>query len=183
MPERRPAAFLDRDGTLIEDRHYLASPDGVVLLPGAAAAVRRLNARGVAAIVITNQSGIAQGLLSEAQYASTRRRLDELLEAEHARLDAHFHCPHHPDVSGPCSCRKPGTKLYEDAAAQLHLDLTSSLFVGDRWRDVAPALALGGRGVLVPSAATPAADVERARAEAECAATLAEALDRFLDVA
>jgi histidinol-phosphate phosphatase family protein len=183
MPELRPAAFLDRDGTLIEDRHYLASADGVVLLPGVADAVRRLNARGIAAVVITNQSGIAQGLLSEAQYEATRRRLEELLEAGHAHLDAQYHCPHHPDVTGPCSCRKPGTRLYVEAAAQLGLDLTSSLYVGDKWRDVAPALVLGGRGVLVPSASTPPADVDRARREADCADSLREALDRFLGAA
>lgn len=183
MPELRPAAFLDRDGTLIEDRNYLASPDGVVLLAGAAEAIRRLNARHIAAVVITNQSGIAQGLLSEAQYEATRRRLEELLEAEQAHLDGQFHCPHHPEVTGPCSCRKPGTRLYVEAATKLGLDLTSSLFVGDKWRDIAPALVLGGRGVLVPSPATPQADVDRARREAECAESLREALDRFLGTA
>jgi len=180
MPELRPAVFFDRDGTLIEDRHYLASPDGVVLLPGAAEAVRRLNGRGIAAVVITNQSGIAQGMLSEAQYQATRRRLEELLSVEGAHLDAQFHCPHHPDVTGACSCRKPATRLFEQAAAELGLDLTSSLFVGDKWRDVAPALTLGGRGVLVPSNATSAADVERARREAGFAHSLRDALETFL---
>jgi D-glycero-D-manno-heptose 1,7-bisphosphate phosphatase len=145
----RPAVFLDRDGTLIEDRHYLRDPDGVRLLPGAAAAVGQLNAAGLPVVLVTNQSGIARGLLSEAEYAATADRLDELLARAGARLDARYHCPHHPELSGHCDCRKPGLLLYRRAAAELGLDLTRSWWLGDRVRDVAAAGALGGRGVLV----------------------------------
>src|SRR5574338_106156 len=109
MTGTRRAAFLDRDGTLIEDAIYLADPDRMRLLPGAAAAVRELNAHDVLAIVVTNQSGIAQGLLTEAQYEATRQRLDALLAERGARIDASYHCPHHPSVSGSCDCRKPAT--------------------------------------------------------------------------
>ena len=146
---RRPAVFLDRDGTLIEDRHYLRDPDQVYLLPGTADAVRQLNGAAIPAVVVTNQSGIARGLLTEADYAATARRLDELLAAAGARLDGHYHCPHLPDVSGPCDCRKPGPLLYERAARDLDLDLAASWWVGDRERDLAAADRFGGRAILV----------------------------------
>ena len=145
----RPAVFLDRDGTLIEDRHYLRDPDQVRLLPGAADAVRRLNAAAIPAVVVTNQSGIARGLLTEADYAATAHRLDELLAARGARLDGHYHCPHLPDVTGPCDCRKPGPLLYERAARDLDLDLGASWWVGDRERDLGAADRLGGRAILL----------------------------------
>ena len=175
-PPRRRAAFLDRDGTLVEDVHYLTRPDQLRLLPGAADAVRALNEAGVAAVVVTNQSGIARGFLSEAEYAATERRLDEMLRAAGARLDGSYHCPHHPELTGPCACRKPGVLLHERAAAELGLDLAASLFVGDRWRDVEPALRLGGRGALVPSPDTPAEEVVRAARAATVADTLGEAV-------
>jgi D-glycero-D-manno-heptose 1,7-bisphosphate phosphatase len=149
----RPAVFLDRDGTLIEDRHYLRDPDHVHLLPGAAEAVGRLNAAAIPAVVVTNQSGIARGLLTEADYAATVRRLDELLAAAGARVDGHYHCPHLPDVTGPCNCRKPGPLLYERAARDLDLDLTASWWVGDRERDLGAADRFGGRAILVLSGA------------------------------
>ena len=149
----RPAIFLDRDGTLIEDRHYLRDPDQVRLLPGVADAVRRLNAAAIPAVVVTNQSGIARGLLTEADYAATARRLDELLAAMGARLDGHYHCPHLPDVTGPCDCRKPGPLLYERAARDLDLDLAASWWVGDRERDLGAADRFGGRAILVVTGA------------------------------
>jgi len=175
----RVAAFLDRDGTLIEDAHYLADENGVHLLPGAAAQVRTLNDRGILAVVVTNQSGIAQGLVSEAQYEATRRRLDQLLAEAGAHLDATYHCPHYPGVSGACECRKPAPGMYLRAARDLGIDLTRSLYVGDRWRDVEPALALGGMGILVRSSVTPADDVHWARTHAQVAPSLGEALAQW----
>jgi D-glycero-D-manno-heptose 1,7-bisphosphate phosphatase len=145
----RPAVFLDRDGTLIEDRDYLRDPAQVHLLPGASEAVRRLNTAAIPAVVVTNQSGIARGLLTEADYATTVRRLDGLLAAAGARLDGHYHCPHLPDLTGPCDCRKPGPLLYERAARDLDLDLAASWWVGDRERDLAAADRFGGRAILV----------------------------------
>jgi D-glycero-D-manno-heptose 1,7-bisphosphate phosphatase len=145
----RRAVFLDRDGTIIEDTGYLHDPAQVRLLPGAAPAIKRLNESGLLAIVVTNQSGIARGLLSEAEYRHGERRLDQLLEREGARLDAHYFCPHLPEISGPCDCRKPGVLLYRQAAERFGIDLRSSWWVGDRERDVAPATAFNGRGILV----------------------------------
>jgi D-glycero-D-manno-heptose 1,7-bisphosphate phosphatase len=180
VSDARPAAFLDRDGTIVVDVDYPSRAEDVRLLPGAAAAIRRLNERGVAAVVVTNQSGIARGLLDEAAYERVRARVEELLAAEGARLDASYHCPHHPDFGGPCECRKPGTALYARAARDLGLDPARSLFVGDRLRDVLPALVLGGRGILLVGPSTPPADAERAVLEFETADSLGEAVERFL---
>lgn len=180
MSGTRLAAFLDRDGTLIEDAVYLANADRVRLLPGAADAVRALNDRGVLTIIITNQSGIAQGLLTNAQYESTRDRLVSLLRDAGARIDATFHCPHYPAVSGPCECRKPGTLLYRRAAEQFDISLAASLYVGDRDRDVAPGIEFGGFVRLVPSSSTPESDLDRARARGIVATTLGECVDAYL---
>jgi D-glycero-D-manno-heptose 1,7-bisphosphate phosphatase len=162
----RAAVFLDRDGTIIEDVGYLGDPEQVRLLPRAAEAIGRLNGAGLLAVVVTNQSGIARGRFDEAAYQSTRHRLDRLLGERGARLDAQYHCPHHPEVTGPCDCRKPGLQLYRRAADELGIDLTASWWVGDRLRDVQPAAALGGRGIVLGPAASPpfmsAADLEEA---------------------
>lgn len=147
----RRAVFLDRDGTLIEDVSYLRDPAQVHLLPGAAGAVRRLNEAGLLAIVATNQSGIARGLLTEEDYLAAERRVDELLAGRGARLDAHYHCPHLPEIDGPCRCRKPGPLLYELASERFGLDLGASWWVGDRLRDVEASRLFGGRGILVDS--------------------------------
>ncbi len=179
MPDRR-AAFLDRDGTLIEDREYLADPDGVRLLDGAAAAVRRLREAGVLIIVVTNQSGIAQGLITELEYEATRDRLAHLMAAEGVTIDLQLHCPHYPAVSGPCACRKPGVELFQRGATLLGADLTTSLYVGDRWRDVAPGLGFSGSAFLVPSSSTPPDDRVRAHDAGLLAATLGDAVSRFL---
>jgi D-glycero-D-manno-heptose 1,7-bisphosphate phosphatase len=151
----RPAVFLDRDGTIIEDRHYLRHPAELRMLPGAAGAVRELNEAGIPAVLVSNQSGIARGLLTETDYEATARRLDELLEQEHARLDARYHCPHLPEITGPCDCRKPGALLFERAALDLGLDLSRSWWVGDRLRDLEAARRFGGRGLLVLTGAGP----------------------------
>jgi len=180
MQERRPAVFLDRDGTLIEDKHYLANADDVTLVNGAVDAVRRLRAAGFVVIVTTNQSGIARGYIMPDAYAAVAARLDAMLSASDARLDATYMCPHHPDVTGPCACRKPGPGMFLDAARDFDLDLSRSVLVGDRWRDIAAATALHARGILVPAGNTPAADIDRARHEATVAASLAEAVDRII---
>jgi histidinol-phosphate phosphatase family protein len=159
---RRRAALLDRDGTIIVDEHYLADPARVALLPGAADAIRLLASAGVPSIVCSNQSGIARGLVSLEQHRAVRLRVTELLAREGAELLDVFVCPHHSSVTGPCACRKPGTLLFEQAAATHGLDLSRSLFAGDKHRDVAPAARYGGFAVLVRSVDTPESDVERA---------------------
>jgi histidinol-phosphate phosphatase family protein len=177
----RPAAFVDRDGTIVEDVHYLARPEQLRLLPGAVESLRRLHAAGVPVVIVTNQSGIARGYFDADAYREVERQLEAMLRDADAPVLATYHCPHHPSVSGPCACRKPGRLLYEVAAAEHALDLAGSLYVGDRWRDVAPAAQFGGTGVLVPSPDTPPEDVARAEREAQVATSLGAAVARFLD--
>ncbi len=145
----RPAVFLDRDGTLIEQKDYLADPDGVVLIPGVTAALASLEAAGYAVVVITNQSGIARGLYGEPAYHAVAERLNRILAESGTPVDGTYYCPHHPDWSGPCECRKPGTGMYRQAAHDLGLDLAASWYVGDKLSDIVPAVELGGRGILV----------------------------------
>ncbi len=176
----RGAVFFDRDGTLIDDEHYLSDPALVRLRPGAATAVRAVRAAGLAAVVVTNQSGIGRGLFDEDAYEAVRARLDALLADEGAPLDASYHCPHAPDVGPACDCRKPAPGLFRRAAAEFGLDLVRSAGVGDRVRDLTPVVALGGYGVLVPSPDTPLADITRARDEYAFATTLDAAVERVL---
>lgn len=143
------AVFLDRDGTIVEDPGYISDPDQIRLLPGAADAIARLNAAGRHVVVVTNQSGIARGLFSETDYERVAAHMAALLAAAGAKLDLQLHCPHHPDVSGPCDCRKPGPALYERAAQELDIDLAASWFVGDRLRDLEAAQHFGGHSVHV----------------------------------
>ncbi len=172
----RPALFIDRDGTIIADAHYLADPSGVRLLPGASAAIARANMSGVLVIVVTNQSGIARGLITAAQYEAVRARTDRLLGEHGARVDATYHCPHWPASTGACDCRKPRLGMYRAAAADFGVDLARSAYIGDRWRDVQPARETGGIGVLVPGAETPEADVESARAHVSASLLIAASL-------
>ncbi len=160
----RRAAFLDRDGTIIEDTGFVRDPEGVSLIPGSANAIRRLNESGWIVVMVTNQSGIARGLLTEADYQAVQARLVRLLAEQGARIDASYLCPHHPEVSGPCDCRKPGLKHYRDAAGRFEIDFARSLFVGDRMSDLEPARVLGGTGVLVLTG-----EGRKAKGEAEMA--------------
>src|SRR5882672_6284479 len=146
---RHRAVFLDRDGTIVEDPGFLHEPEKVTLLPGAAEAIRRLNEAGYRVVIVTNQSGIARGRYTVADYEAVQRRLGELLAAKGARIDAAYFCPHHPLLSGPCECRKPGVKLFREAQAAFDIDFSRSWWVGDRLSDVQPARLLGGEGILV----------------------------------
>ena len=180
MSERRAAAFLDRDGTIITDVEFVSRSEDVRLLSGAAEAIARLNAARIPVVVVTNQSGIGRGLFTADDYEVVRARLDALLRAHGATIDATYVCPHHPDFTGPCECRKPGTLLYRQAAADLGLDPSRSGWVGDRWRDVAPALAFGGRGILIDGPVTPPEERAQAARDAEVVPSLASAVDRLL---
>ncbi len=181
--KRRAALLLDRDGTVIRDAHYLRDPALVSLLPGAVEGLARFQAAGWPLVIVTNQSGIARGLISEAEYDVVRREVERQLSAAGITLAATYHCPHHPGITGPCGCRKPGTLLYAQARDALQLDLAASVFVGDRWRDIAAARAFGGRAILVPSADTPDDERSRAAREEQVAADLSAVADLVLGAA
>jgi histidinol-phosphate phosphatase family protein len=180
---RRRAVFLDRDGTIIVDEHYLRDAASVQLIAHAPNAVRRFNYALMPVIVVSNQSGIARGLLSEGQYRAARERIDDLLEERGAFIDDHYHCPHHPTITGPCECRKPGIGLFEQAIVEHQLDAAGSFFIGDKLRDLLPAKSYGARGILVPSPETTPEDVEGALEEGfEIASSLSEAAAVVLDL-
>lgn len=147
----QPAVFVDRDGTLVEDPPpgYLSDPARVRLFPGTADAVNRLHALGYLVVVVTNQAGIARGRVTWDQYNAVAARLDSLLAAEGARIDATYVCPHAPEIDGECPCRKPNLALYEQAGTELGIDFSRSYWIGDRITDLTPALVLGGRAMLV----------------------------------
>lgn len=144
---RYSAAFLDRDGTLIRDTGYPDDPGEVELLPGAAAAVRELNERGIPVVVVTNQSGIGRGYYGREEYRAVQAEVERLLSRAGARIDLVRHCPHHPDAG--CRCRKPRLGMYRAAARELGVDLRRALYAGDRPADVRPAGLTGGTGLLV----------------------------------
>jgi D-glycero-D-manno-heptose 1,7-bisphosphate phosphatase len=148
------AVFLDRDGTLIEEVGYLDRIERLQLYPETVDALRVLQHAGLRLIVATNQSGIAQGLFSEAFVRDLHQHLSELLARGGVRLDGIYYCPHHPEAKlaayrAECECRKPASGLLRQAARDLDLDLARSYMIGDRWRDLRAGLACGGAGVLV----------------------------------
>jgi D,D-heptose 1,7-bisphosphate phosphatase len=150
----KPALFVDRDGTLIVDKDYLADPDQVELIDGAVEALQIAAQRGYKIIVVSNQSGVARGYHSMADVDRVNRRLLEILVSAKAPLDATYFCPHHPagkvaEFSRDCGCRKPAPGMLEEAAAQLGLDLRKSFVIGDKPDDLYLGWVVGARSVLV----------------------------------
>jgi len=150
----RAAVFLDRDGTLNEEVDFLRSPGEIVLIPGSAAAVRAFNASGIFTCVISNQSGVARGFITEQDLIPIHAELERLLALEGAKLDRIYYCPHHPDAGNPpyniaCDCRKPGTGMLRRGERELGIDLERSVVVGDRLSDLRAGIAVGATTVLV----------------------------------
>jgi D-glycero-D-manno-heptose 1,7-bisphosphate phosphatase len=150
----RAAVFLDRDGTMIDDVGYLDALDRISFYPWTVDAIRAFNHAGLAVVVVTNQSGIARGMFTEAFVADTHRQLDERLAAGGARVDAYYYCPHHAEgtvaaYARACDCRKPRRGMIDRAAHDLGLDPARSFVVGDTWLDVQLGRAVGARAILV----------------------------------
>ena len=152
QPPRRGAVFFDRDGVLNLDAGYAHRPDQIVWAPGAAAAVRRVNAAGLWAFVVTNQSGVARGLYTSDDVRALHRWMGAELAAQGARIDAWEFCPHHPEHGDDCRRRKPNPGMLEDLIARHDVDPALSLMIGDRPRDLAAGAAAGVRGVLYTGA-------------------------------
>jgi D-glycero-D-manno-heptose 1,7-bisphosphate phosphatase len=151
---KRRAVFLDRDGTLNRDVGYPAHWSQVHIYPYAFEAVRRIRAAGLAAVVITNQSGVGRGCFGEDELQALHRRFAAAFENERAPLDAFYHCPHYsPHVSAAaesgCACRKPNPALGLQAAAELGLNLEGSYMVGDKAVDLLFGLNIGAVPILV----------------------------------
>lgn len=153
----RKAAFLDRDGVINLDRAYVSRWEDFEFVPGAIDAMRRLKAAGYALVVVTNQSGIARGYYSEAQYQALTDAMQQALLEAGAAVDAVYHCPHHPkgkvaELAIDCDCRKPAPGMILRAARELNLSLADSILVGDKPSDIEAARAAGiGRAYIVQS--------------------------------
>lgn len=151
---RRPAVFVDRDGTLTDEVGYVNHPRRLRLLPRSAAAIRRLNEADVPVVLVTNQSGIAKGYFSPEVLEVVHATLEAQLRAEGARLDGVYTCTHHPSEGEPpfrtdCDCRKPKPGLLRRAATEMGLDLRRSWMIGDKPSDLAAATPVGAQPVLV----------------------------------
>ena len=148
------AVFLDRDGTIIEESGYLDRLERLVFFPYSVDAIRVLNRAGFAVVVVTNQAGIARGIVKPSFVHEAHQYIAARVEGGGARIDGFYFCPHYksgtvPEFVRGCGCRKPGPGMLIRAAADLNLDLSRSFAVGDRWHDVAAGAAVGARGVLV----------------------------------
>ena len=137
----RRAAFLDRDGTIIEDEGYLADASKIRWLAGALAALRTLRDSGFLLVLVSNQSGVARGLITEEQHEQVAARVQAMLAREGVPLDAAYYCKHAPDTG--CACRKPRPGMLEQAAREHSIDLSRSLMIGDKLSDVAAGQAAG----------------------------------------
>ena len=149
------AVFLDRDGVLIDDTGFLVRADQIRILDGVPAALQRLKAAGFQLIVVSNQSVIARGAITEVELGAIHVALQEMLQQAGApALDAIYYCPHHPEATlieyrQECQCRKPRSGMLLRGAAEHGLDLQASFLVGDRMTDIVAGVACGCRGVLV----------------------------------
>lgn len=149
MPEQpKFAVFVDRDGTICFDKHYLADPNGLELIPTVAEGIKRLNDAGIPVIVVTNQSGIARGYFTHERLAEIHGRMKEALAVRGAHVDDIFYCPHMPDAG--CRCRKPAPGMLHDARDKHGMELGRSFVIGDRMMDIELANAVGATGILVP---------------------------------
>lgn len=181
----RPAIFLDRDGVVIEDNHYIGTPERVRLIPGAAEAIAAVNRAGWPVVIVTNQAGVAKGLFPLSAVDRVHTHLREQLAGYRARVEAFYFCPHHPDgevedFRGECQCRKPQPGMLRRAAEEHGLDLARSWMVGDRVSDLEAGAAVGARTVLVRTgygASVDATALDRERLQLELiAADLADAV-------
>lgn len=150
----RIGIFLDRDGTINEEVDYLSSPLDLHLIPGAADAIREANESGFKVFIITNQSGIARGILTEERLAEIHAALVSALARQHATIDKIYYCPHHPDFGEPpfravCNCRKPGTGMIDAAVREFGIDISKSFVIGDRMLDVQTGNNAGAASILV----------------------------------
>lgn len=154
MTLKRPAVFIDRDGTVNEQMGYVNHPSRFIMLPGVAEAFRMLNREGYLAIIVSNQSGVARGYFPIELLYNIHASMKESLLKDGATVDGIFFCPHYPggvvpEYSKDCDCRKPRTGLIEQACNQFEIDIPSSYMIGDHYSDMELAERAGLRGILV----------------------------------
>lgn len=154
MSEMKPAVFIDRDGTMIEDVGYMSRADQLKWYPWTIDAIRLLNRAGYLVLVVTNQGGIGLGHTTEPFVRETHAAMSKTLEDSGARVDGWYFCPHHPNAIVPalksdCACRKPGRGMIDAAMTEHAIDLAKSFTIGDKTIDVALGANAGARGILV----------------------------------
>lgn len=147
LGDRNKVVVLDRDGTIIIDRHYLADPDGVEFEAGAVEGLRAMAGLGYRLVVVTNQSGIARGLLDVDRLEAIHERLRLMLADADVRLEGIYYCPHGP--ADDCDCRKPKSGLIRQAATDLNFDMGEAVVIGDKESDVEFGLRVGALTMLI----------------------------------
>lgn len=141
------ACFLDKDGTIVEDPHYMVDESQLKIIPGAIESIKRLRELGFKIIVVTNQSQVGRGMITEDKLKSIMNRMDEMFRNKGAIIDRIYYCPHHPDIG--CSCRKPSSLLFEQAKKDFDIDFTKSYLIGDLYSDILAAKKIGCKSILV----------------------------------
>lgn len=185
MSKKRRAVFLDKDATVVVDKHYSADPNGIEFIHGAERALKKLSEGGFLLIMITNQSGVARGFFTEKQLAVYNSELKRRLSESGVRLDGYYYCPHFsggtvPEYSFDCDCRKPKLKLFHLAAEELDIDIDGSYAIGDRECDLAICEDTGCIGFLVGEGEASSQKYERFFSIAEAAERILE-LERSQD--
>ena len=137
--EKKPALFLDRDGVINIEKNYLHKVEAFEFIDGIFELCKKYQDLGYLIVVVTNQSGIARGYYSEEDFALLTRWMVDVFDREDIHITAVYHCPHHPDISGTCACRKPEPGMLLEAAKAYNIDLEHSLLVGDSERDILAA--------------------------------------------
>ncbi|WP_027720985.1 D-glycero-beta-D-manno-heptose 1,7-bisphosphate 7-phosphatase [Maridesulfovibrio zosterae] len=166
--------LLDRDGTIIEDKHYLCDPDGVEIIPNAIQGLKMMLDAGYGLIVVTNQSGIGRGYYTEADMNAVNDRMKKYLNKSGIELKAIYHCPHTPDQK--CDCRKPQTGMFDQAIEQFGLIPSECYVIGDKLCDIELGLAKGSAAILVRTG-------KGLKEEANCACKATYIADDLLDAA
>ena len=142
------AVFVDRDGTINVNVEYMDDPDDLKIYPGVIEGLKKFQEKGYKIIIITNQSGIARGYFSEETLKKIHEKLKSEFLKKDVKIDAIYYCPHHPDEK--CNCRKPNTKLFEDAIKDFDIDTKKSFMIGDRMLDIEAGKKLGLTTILIP---------------------------------
>lgn len=145
----RKAIFLDRDGTINQDRGYVHSPEEWVWIPGAIEAIQEFKKAGYLVVVITNQAGIARGYYPKESMDQLHTHVNSLLSQYQTHIDAFYFCPHHPDFSGDCECRKPFPGMIIKAVQELGISISDSWLIGDKAADIQAGIAANLRCILV----------------------------------
>jgi len=154
------AVFLDRDGTIIEDVGYLNNPNDIKFIPGSIEAIKQLNKTGYKVIVITNQSGVARGLIAEDMLQTIDKTMQKHILSGGAHLDAIYYCPHHPEhgvypYKQACECRKPHPGLIKRARRDLNIDLSQAFMIGDKVSDIEAGKRAGTKTIFVTTGRGP----------------------------